>query len=174
MSTQRSLRFVPSWFETPQLGTSEPQVRKEPLMSESTSNREGTALKRAAFLTLAVAGGVSALFFSFSPTSAGDSAAPATVTPTIVTEYVDANGNPVDPTTLANGQENIVYVDENGLPYTSPPAPVALSTSAAPANAASMAPEEAYEEYEEDEEDEEYEEYEEDEDPDYEDGDHDD
>lgn len=138
-------------------------------MSESTSNREGSALKRAAFLTLAAAGGVSALFFSFSPSSAGDSALPATVTPTIVTEYVDANGNPVDLTALANGQENVVYVDETGLPFSSPSSPAALSANAAPAGAVPTAPAEEYEEYGE------HDDYgEHDEDEDEEDGDHDD
>ena len=138
-------------------------------MSESTSNREGTALKRAAFLTLAVAGGVSALFFSFSPTTAGDSAVPTTATPAIITEYVDANGNPVDLTALANGQENVVYVDENGLPFSSPSTPAALSANAAAAGAVPTARE--YDDYEEHEEHEEYDDYEEHDEDDNDDGD---
>ncbi len=127
--------------------------------------QRNTALSTAAALTLTVAGGVSALFFTV---GTGADAGP-TPEPTVVTEYVDAMGNPVAapvaaPEALA--PEVVVQTESTDEPETVSTTDGLVGADQAAAYAQDPGVESEYpEETEYSEEDEAYEEYE------YEDGD---
>ena len=110
-----------------------------------------TALAAAGALVLTVAGGVSVLSLTGTP-------AALDAEPTVITQYVDQYGNPIDPLNPATAEPTVIYV-----PAEEPPVSVAVAPETYEASG-EYEEEEEYEpgEYEESEYEEDYEEDEDD------------